>query len=217
MDCPKVEERLSEYMERSLSFESMAQVSEHLLTCPRCSALLNEMQSVVSLCRRLPDLEMDPDLVDRILIRTLGRPRRRSFFERLRINLVQPFFTPRYAVGAGLATLFLALMINLMGPRMPAAPSAVSPSSVFSLLDRGVQRLYSGGLKAYDKTSQWQAQFSSFKRSTFNRMRFMIEWIEVPMEGRKKSEKPEQREEQSPQEKRSGLMEMSACNARIRS
>lgn len=216
MDCPKVEERLSEYMESSLSPESMAQVAEHLKACPQCSALLREMESITLLCRRLPDLEMDPDLVDRILIRTLGRPRRRSLFERLKQSIFPPLFTPRFAVGAGLATLFLALVINLMGPQVPAALSALSPSSVFGFLDRGVQRLYSSGIKAYDKTNQWQAELSSFKKSTLNRMRFMIEWIEVPMEGRKKSEKPEQRKEQAPEEKRSGLIELSACNERIR-
>ena len=217
MDCPRVEDRLSEYMESSLPPESMAQVAEHLRTCPHCSALLNEMQSIVSLCHRFPTLEMDPDFVEKILLSTSGRPRRRSLRELLKKNLAQPLFMPRFAVGAGLATLFLALMVNLTGPRIPAALSALSPSEIFGLMDRGVQRVYSGGLKAYDKTNQWQAQFNSFKNSTFNKMRFMIERIEVPMEGSRKPEEPEQRKEQVPEEKRSSLIPLSAWHERNRS
>ena len=61
-------------------------------------------------------------------------------------------------------------------------------------MDRGVQRLYGQGLKAYDKTNEWQAQFNYFKNNTVNKLRFMIERIDVPMEGRKKSEEPGQQE-----------------------
>ena len=205
MDCPRVQEQLSGYMESSLAAEQMEQVGEHLKACPQCSDLLNEMRSVVKLCQSFPSLEINLDVVDRILLRTSGRPRRRSFREQLKRYLAGPLRTPRFAVGAGLAALFVVLLANYAGPRIPAALSGISPAEVFQVMDRGVQRLYGQGLKAYDKTNEWQAQFNYFKNNTVNKLLFLIERIDVPLEGRKKSEEPGQRKERAPAEKRSGL------------
>ena len=119
---------------------------------------------------------------------------------------MQPLLAPRFAVGAGLATLFLVLLINLAAPRVPLALSALSPAELFRLMDRGVQQLYGKGLKAYEQTNAWQEQFTNFKSTTVKRLRFVIEWIEVPMEGSRKPKEPEQQKERSPREKSSGLM-----------
>jgi hypothetical protein len=205
MDCQKVEGWLSEYIESSLPAENMGQVAEHLRTCPQCSALFGEMQSIISLCHSFPTLEIDPDFVEKVLLRTSGRPRRRSFTEFLSQSLKRPLFTPRFAVGAGLATLFLVLLANLVAPRVPVALSALSPTELFGLMDRGVQQLYGKGLKAYDKANEWQGQFTYFTGAMFNKVRYMIERIDVPKEGRKKSAEPEQRKEPSLKEKTSGL------------
>jgi hypothetical protein len=205
MDCPKIEQWLSEYMEASLPAGEMDLVTKHLEGCRNCSALLDEMRSVVASCRSYPTFEMDPDFLERILLRTSGRPRTQSFYERLN-NFINPLLSPRLAVGASLAMLFLVLMINLMMPRFPVVLSALSPSSLLQLMDRGVQQLYGQGLKAYDKKNEWQAQFKYFKNNTFNKMRFMMEQIEVPVEGRKKSEQPMQEKGDAPREKSSRFL-----------
>ena len=207
MDCPKAEERLSEYMESSLPREEMGQVAQHLQQCPRCSALLAEMQSVVSLCHAFPTLEIDLDVVERILLRTTGRPRRRSFREFLKQSMVRPLLTPRFAIGGGLAVVFVFLLAELVAPRVPVVLSALSPAELFRLMDRGVQQVYGGGLKAYDKTNEWQAQAAHFQKNVLNKLRFMIERIEVPMEGKQKPGEPERRKEPAPKEKTS-LMRM---------
>jgi hypothetical protein len=205
MDCLKIEQWLSEYMESSLAAEEMSQVTKHIESCRRCSALLDEMRSIVSTCHSYPVLEMDPDFLERILLRTSGRPRTRSFKERLDQYLTGALLTPRFGVGASLAILFLAMMVNLMMPRMPAVLSAVSPSGLFRLMDRGVQKIYGEGLKAYDKKAEWQDQFTRFKNNTLNNLRFMLEQIEVPVEGRKKSEEPAQDKQRTPGDKISRL------------
>lgn len=205
MDCPKIEQWLSEYMESSLPADEMNLVTKHLEGCRHCSALLEEMRSVVASCHRYPTLEMDPDFLERILLRTSGRPRTRSLQERLS-DLIHPLFTPRFAVGASLATLFLVLMVNLVTPRFSVVLSALSPPSLLQLMDRGVQQLYGEGLKAYDKKNEWQAQFKYFKNNTFNKLRFMMEQMEVPVEGRQKSEEPIQERERAPREKSSRLL-----------
>ena len=60
MDCSKVELWLSDYMEASLPADETDTVAKHLESCQNCSALLQEMQSIVSLCHNYPSLEMDP-------------------------------------------------------------------------------------------------------------------------------------------------------------
>jgi len=210
MDCSKIEQWLSEYLESSLPANEMSQVEEHLKVCPNCSALLAEMKSAVSWCQSYPNLEMNPDFLERILLRTSGRPRTRSFRERLDQYFIRPLLTPRFAAGASLATLFLVLMVNLMMPRLSGALSALAPGELLRMMDRGVQQLYGEGLKAYDQKAKWQAQFEFFKTNTINKLRFMIEQIDVPVEGRRKSEDPVQEKPKAPKEKSSHLLQWRA-------
>jgi hypothetical protein len=210
MDCIGIERRLSEYLESSLSADEMLLVEKHLDGCPNCSALFAEMRSVVSACRNYPTFEMDPDFLEKILLRTSGRPRTRSLRERLGQFVVRPMLRPRFAAGFSLAAMFLALSVYLMMPRMPAVMSALSPSGLIQMMDSGVQRLYSTGIKAYYKKNDLQAQYSYFKNSTLNKLRFMMEKIEVPVEGRKKSVEPVRGKEKSTGEKTNSIRPLSA-------
>jgi hypothetical protein len=206
MDCLRTEQWLSEYLESGLPAEDMHQVAKHLESCKQCSALFHEMQSAVNLCHNYPTLEMDPDFLEKILLRTSGRPRTRSFGERFHQYFLRPLLTPRFAAGAVLATLFIALMVNFMAPRLSIALSDLSPSGLFQLLDMGVQQIYGEGLKAYEKVDSWQAKFNDIKNSAPNKLRYMIEQIEAPVEGRKKSQEQIQEKEKSPKEKSSRLL-----------
>jgi hypothetical protein len=163
----------------------MARVVEHLHECSACSDLLEEIRSVVASCQSFPSYEPDLEMVERILLRTSGRPRTRSWRELLESYLVRPLLTPRFAVGAGLAVLFLALVLNLMAPKFPSIASALSPTEIFRSMDRGVQEIYGGGLKLYDKKNEWQAQFNYLKDRVFYRLGIMIETMDVPDEATK--------------------------------
>ncbi len=198
MDCPRVEERLSEYLERSLSPDEMEQVAVHLHECANCSTLLEEMQSVLAACKSYPSLDFDVRLAERILLRTSGRQRTKSLKERFNEYILRPMLTPRFATGAVLASLFMVLMVWLMMPRASAVASALSPREMFRWMDRNVQQLYSEGLKAYDKKNEWQAQFKFIRNNVFNKLGFMIEQLDVPVEGKKKSGEPRQRQEKTP-------------------
>lgn len=210
MDCPNVEELLSEYIERSLAATDMDQIAKHLEECRGCSAVLREMQSILSLCKSFPSLEMNHDLAERILLRTSGRPRTRSFGELLKKYFARPLLTPRFALGTGLATLFVVLLINIVLPRISTVASALAPSELFGQMDRGVQQLYGKWLRAYDKKNDWQAQFTSFKDSVFDKLGVMIEQLDVPVEGRKKSEESGRPQEKAPKENSSGLRQLAA-------
>ena len=205
MDCSRVELWLSDYMEASLSVEDAEKVSKHLEECSSCSALLQEMQSVVSLCHSYPSLELNPESIENILLRTSGRPRTRPFRELLRQYFIRPLLTPKLAVGATLATLFLIFMLDLMLPKLSITASSLSPMELVRLMDRGAQQLYGEGLRAYNKKNEWQAQFRRFKSNTLNNLRSIKEQIEVPVEGHKKTEEPPPRKDSAPKEKSSRL------------
>jgi hypothetical protein len=210
MDCSRVEQWLSEYMEATLPAEETENITKHLETCSGCSAILAEMRSAFSLCRSYPVVEMNPDFIEKVLLRTSGRPRSRSFRERFQQYFLRPLLTPRLAVGASLATLFLVLMGNLLVPRLSTAVSDLSPQGLFQMMDHGVSQLYGQGLRAYEKKNEWQAQFSRFKSNAWNSVRSVIEQMDGPVEGRKKSHESGPQKENAPKEKTSSLWLLSA-------
>ncbi len=205
MNCPQIEQLLSEYMESGLPAADRNLVEKHLERCERCAVLLEEMRSALSLCRSYPNLEMPADLTEKILLRTSGRPRTRSILEVIRQYFLRPLLTPRFAVGAGLATLFLVILTHLTVPRISTAFSVLSTTDIFALMDRGVQRLYGEGLKAYEKKNEWQAQIFYLKNNLFNRLNFVFEQFETPIEGGNQPEEPWQKQEKAPRNKNSSL------------
>ena len=102
--------------------------------------------------------------------------------------------------------MFLALTVGLFRDRVSSVTAALSPRELFSQMDRGVQAVYSRGLKVYDKKNEWQAQFTFIKNNMFNRLGLMIEQLDVPVEGKKKSGEPRQQQEKNPSEKSSLLL-----------
>ena len=136
----------------------------------------------------------DAALLDRILLRTSGRPRTRPFRERFRAYFLQPALTPRFAVGIGLALLFVALTVDLMMPRANLLASVLSPKGLFLQMDRGVQQIYSEGLKLYTAKTEWQTQFTFYKDKALKNLGLMIEQLDVPVEGKKKPIEQKQQE-----------------------
>jgi len=206
MECQYFEKHLTEYMDRSLPAQDLAQIAEHLHECSKCTSMFEEVQSLLVQCKAVPQLDFDLELLDRILLRTSGRPRRRSFRELFGSYFLQPILTPRFAVGAGLAVMFLLLTLNLMMPKMSGLASALSPREMFRRADQGIQQLYSSGLRLYDKKNEWQAELSFIKNNVFNKLGFMIEQLDVPVEGKKDSGEPRQQREKAPNDKSSVLL-----------
>jgi hypothetical protein len=206
MQCGWNQERLSEYIERTLPQEEMMQVAEHLQECPDCTGLAEEMRSILVTCQAFPAYEVETVLLDKILARTSGRPRTRPFKERLRTYFLKPVLTPRFAMGVGLALLFIALTVDLMSPRVNGIASVLSGRALLMQLDRGVQQIYSEGLKLYNAKNEWQTQLSYFTTNTFKKLGIMIEQLDVPVEGKKKPAEQKQ-PEKNPGRKSSVLLD----------
>ena len=66
MNCERVEELLSAYLDNALAFEEWREVSAHLQTCAKCSAMLAEFSRNDALIARLPRVSPDPALRNRI-------------------------------------------------------------------------------------------------------------------------------------------------------
>lgn len=210
MDCASVEQRLSDYADSSLPAAEMEAVRRHLADCAQCAGLLRAMRTWMDACRSYPVLEMDGDLLETILLRTSGRPRTLSLREQLQ-RLLQPLVAPRLAAGAALAAMFLLLTFHFMLPRVSRTLSAVSALEAFNWMDRGVQYVYGEGLKAFNKKDAWMAEFSFFKQNASNKLRHVMEQIDVPMEGQKKPVEPVREKKPSPDARSSRLLSWQAC------
>jgi hypothetical protein len=182
MDCPRIEELLSEYLESSLPDHEMIQAAAHIENCPSCSALLGDMHSTLEQCRNYPVFEVDPSLLEKILLQTSARPKRRSLKELWTNYQFKNFFVSRFAVGTALATLFALLMINLATPRITPGVSGWSPSELFRATNRRVQQIYGEGLKAYNRKTQLENQLTYLKTSMLGKLQFMMEQIDSPVE-----------------------------------
>ncbi len=133
MNCSGFETILTDYLERRLDSPVRQAVGVHLGDCEQCRALL---ENVVALRRELEDFpELSPpgDLVDRILVKTTGRPKPLSFWKETILPTMKPFFTKRFAFATVLLFVFLSLMVNLVGP---PAGAVLSPGGLAESADR---------------------------------------------------------------------------------
>ena len=60
MDCQHVQDRMNDYFDRDLSPEEENAFEEHLLACPSCKKVFEDMESVLSLVRESALLERLP-------------------------------------------------------------------------------------------------------------------------------------------------------------
>ena len=208
MNCQKAEECLSDYMESALPSAEMKQVSMHLVECSKCSALLDAMRITVSVFRDCPDLEPGDRLLDNILVRTAGHSRSMPFFERFKRFFVQPLLAPRFAVGTGLTVLFFLLLVNFLIPAISGDSPAVSQSRIYTFMDQGLQRIYSQGLRVYDKKNEWQAQLTFLADNMLDKLQYMIDSYDIPVEGGNAPVSPDQKDENTTRgkDRRPGLM-----------
>src|SRR5438876_3824924 len=66
MNCERVEELLSAYLDNALAPEEWQEVTAHLQTCTKCSVMLAEFSRNDALISHLPRVSPDPSLRNRI-------------------------------------------------------------------------------------------------------------------------------------------------------
>src|SRR5207247_3090938 len=95
---------------------------------------------------------------------------------------------------------------NLNQRKVSTLASTLSTREILRWAYRGVKHLYIVWLKLYYKKNEWQAEFTFFKNNVFNKLGFMIEQLDVPVEGKQDSGKPRQQQEKAPTDKSTVLL-----------
>ncbi len=112
MNHSKVRARLNEYLERDLAPKERSRITAHLAECTECAEELRELESTVTLLRRLPEAKVPPAFAASVMARVrAGEAEPGGLLPWLR-GLATPAFAVPLA--AGLAG--LVLLAGLLEP-----------------------------------------------------------------------------------------------------
>jgi hypothetical protein len=129
-------------MEGTIDLRLNQAMADHLRECQICSTLVTEVRDLRQSLTAFPQIGMPPKLVERILDKTSGRPKKRSFWRDMVLPTLRPFLTQRYAFGTGIMLVFISLLISLLGPGFSTlGASDLSPSGVAENADRLTDRV----------------------------------------------------------------------------
>lgn len=147
MNCTYCEERLSDYLESSLSPEETSAVSLHLEACPACSELLAGVMEVVALGKTFPVHEVPPWLPARIIANT-PRIARENWVDTL-ASVWKWIVEPRTAMALFTATLVLGWLGNLTGISPNWTTVFRNPSAIYYGAQGAMDRVYGGAIRRY--------------------------------------------------------------------
>lgn len=102
MNCKKIEELLSLYLEGNLSGEDKKIVQKHLDSCPECFSLFHYLKETTKALREFPQIEMSEELKNRLYEIPQPKKKFRVSFD----LLLRPSLQPLLAA----ATVFLILV-----------------------------------------------------------------------------------------------------------
>ena len=72
MNHSRVRARLNDYLERDLPPKERSRVMAHLAECPECAEELRELESTVTLLRRLPEVPVPPAFAASVIVSSRG-------------------------------------------------------------------------------------------------------------------------------------------------
>lgn len=146
-NCARTEERLSDFLDGTLSPAEAAAFSAHASGCNPCGKLVAQVGGLVRQMRALDALEVPPQLISKILDGTLG-PRPQSAGWRRWFAWVPQLWQPRFTMG--IATVAATLLIVLYTAGMSPAKlkkADLSPANVFRTANRQVHLTYARSAK----------------------------------------------------------------------
>ncbi len=171
MNCSRFETLLSDYMANRLQRPAMVVAREHLEHCAACRELLEEVAQVREHLRDFPVATPPGDLVDRILLRTTGKPKPRSFWGELILPTLQPFLTQRYAFATLMLFVFLSLMVNIVGP---PAGAVLSPSKLAESADRFTSEITRKWAEAVDLQARIKQEVKLLSEDLYGRLDYHL-------------------------------------------
>jgi hypothetical protein len=159
MECADFEYFLSEYIEESVDRRIAAEMHKHQSGCSACRMLHSQVSGVLDDLRSFPEVDPPQHLVQRILEKTSGTPRHRSFWQAIVVPTFRPFLTQRFAAATAIVFVFLSMTVSLLGPGFSSATfSTLSPSAVYRQADNLVYRTYRRVLRFNQWTKEVRAE-----------------------------------------------------------
>jgi len=84
MTCKEIEEKIAAYQEGMLSPEERKLVDDHLVTCPKCSSALADLEKAIAFIEGLPEIEPPPWFTQKIMAQVREEaPEKGSLLKRL--------------------------------------------------------------------------------------------------------------------------------------
>jgi len=102
MDCKRIEELLSSFLEGDLSQAEMALMESHLAGCPDCASLLAVLGRAQKALAGFPEIEVSPSLKARLIV----IPEQKKKFSFSFDFVLKPSLQPVFAA----ATIFMTLL-----------------------------------------------------------------------------------------------------------
>src|SRR5262245_4843492 len=148
MNCSLCQDRMSDYLEGTLSQSERHMVDLHLQACPACQELLADMSEVVAWGKTFPVYEAPPWLPSRIIANT-PRVERERWTDTIAAAL-KWVVDPRIAMGVFTAAVMLGWLGGLAGISPSMAASVVrNPSSIYYDAQSAVNRAYDEAIRRY--------------------------------------------------------------------
>jgi anti-sigma factor RsiW len=147
VSCAFCEERMSDYLEGTLSQQDRRSLDFHLETCSPCSALLSGMRDVLEWGKSFPVHQSPAWLPTRIVANT-PRVARERWIDTIAVAW-KWIFDPRAAMGVFTATLVFAWLANLAGISPNWAAVVRNPTAIYYETQGAVNRAYDEAIRTY--------------------------------------------------------------------
>ena len=147
MNCVKVEEYASDYLEHSLGANDRQAIDAHLRSCPACAELLAGISSVLAAVKVFPVYEPPAWLATRIVAST-PRIARESWVETI-TSIWKWIFEPRTAMAVFTATLVLGWLGSIAGVSPDWARAVRNPTSIYYGAHSVLDRAYDEAIRKY--------------------------------------------------------------------
>jgi Putative zinc-finger len=154
--CPDFEVLLSDYLDGLLRGEDRQPFEAHAAECSPCRELMADARSAMEFLERVPEVEVPPNLITRIVYQApegkLRHPfERRSLFGAAFSQWLMPVLQPRFAMGMAMTILSFAMLGRCTGVHISQIKAAdLNPMKVWQNTEDRVIRTKDRAVKSYE-------------------------------------------------------------------
>jgi hypothetical protein len=155
MKCTDIEIILCDYLDGTLAPARKAELEAHLAVCAGCTGMARDASDAIRFMERVPEVEPPPELVNRILAKTMsgeaGPVGAARGFRGWLSAFFAPVLQPRLVMGMALTVLSFSMMARCAGvPTRPLRQSDLEPARVWAAVDDQANRIWVRSVKFYE-------------------------------------------------------------------